>query len=353
MREWSMADGRWLMGKRALLTSFVLLLVGATVYAEPGFIVLPGMDRVQVKLTATSAYQPGAGVSYEIRHWPDGEPLSQGTVEAGQIKPDASGLNAFEITGLRPILWSPQDPQLYEIEIRGVGKARFGFRVFETKDRKFYLNGRPLFLRAMPIDPPGRDLPDATGKDPEFMRGYLRLLKSAHVNLIRTDTQEWLDACDEIGMMTFQGDYGGIPGNVKGVPPPFEQAQTAYRNIVVSLANHPCVVIYVLTNEILYRQYTESQEFLERIRADLRLLDPTRPVIGNAGFGRGKPGEIFDVHPYWGYYSGNLCDWYRLSEYQAPADEAGQPLTLSECVGAYTSDAGTFLTMSKQLSTMV
>ncbi len=319
--------------------------VAAAVCAAPPFIVLPTMNSVQVRFLAP----PTSDIWYEIRHWPDGTVLGR-----GRAIPDTTATPTFKVPGLSPKLWSPNDPQLYEIEIKDVGKVRFGFRSFEIKDQKFYLNGQAQFLRAVPINPPGRELPEATGKDPEFIRGYLQLLKDAHVNLIRTDTQQWLDACDEIGMMAFQGRYGPIPGTTpEGALPPYDQALGAYRDMFLDLANHPSVVIYVLSNEIPYAKSPGTLEMLTQIREDVRKLDPTRPVIGNAGFGRGKPGEIFDLHPYYGYYGGNMYDWYNLAKYQVMADEAKQPFTLSECVGAYTSDAGVFLTMSKQLATML
>ncbi len=341
------------MGRLPLVLA-LLLLSSLRVLSAP-IIPLAGTDRVTVKLTPASGYVAGTGLHYQIRHWPENDELVGGFIGPEQIRQDGAGFPMFEVTGLHPKLWSPQDPQLYRISVstedgRLLGTVRFGFRTFEVKDRRFLLNGRPIFLRSVPINPPGRDLPAEAGTDPEFIRGYLRLLKSAGVNMIRTDTQPWLDACDELGLMTLQGQYGPAPYSRDGNPPPVEKARDRYREIISNLAAHPSVVIYVLTNET---DRVKFKDFLEATRADVALLDPTRPVIGNAGFGQGEGGEIYDIHPYYGWYHGNLNDWYALSDAVARADAAGKPLTISECVAAYTADSGDYLTMAKQMSTML
>jgi len=345
---------------RTVLTAALLLstIVGAWGAQTPAFIALPTTDSLTVRLMPEAGYRSGTGLSYEIGHWPDGAVLSSGRIEASRIRVDESGLHSFVIDGLRPRLWTLSDPQLYTITLKddsgnALGKVRIGFRRFEIRDRRFYLNGVPVFLRGLPINPPRRDLPEETGRDPEFVNGYLSLVKQSNANLIRTETPLWLDACDELGILVFQGNYGPAPGGKGTDPPTYEQAKPGYREIVANLANHPSVVIYVLTNEVDYKK-TAYKDFLTEIREEVRMLDPTRPVIGNAGFGLGEPGELFDVHPYSGWYSGNISDWYGVySRYLTQADKAGKPLTLSECVGAYTSDAGLFLTMSKQLVTMM
>lgn len=336
-----------------------LMLAAGMAWADrPAVVALSSATGVTVKLTETAGYKAGSGLSYEIRHWPDGERFAAGTVNAEAIKADAWGLASFTIDGLKPKLWSPQTPELYEISVsdssaRVLGKARFGFRTFEAKGDKLYLNGRPVFLRGVPINPPGRELPEAALHDPQYIRGYIKLLKSANVNMIRTEPQDWLDACDELGMMLFAGHYGGAGGKGPDAPA-FSEKQPYYHDLVLGLASHPGVVIYVLSNEVDYKTRTSTYlKFLTEVREDIRAMDPTRPVIGNAGFGHGKPGEIFDVHRYAGWYYGSICDWYSDSTgFLAEARKANQPFTLTECVGAYTADSGDFETMAKQLCTM-
>jgi len=334
------------------IMSLVLLGTG-TASALPTILALPlSLDSLTVKIIDTAAYPPGTPVTYDILHWPDSVRLKQGTVAANKIADDGVGYPSFTLTGLTPQPWTLQDPQLYTISVKNntgqlIGEVRFGFRTFAVVNRKFELNGRPVFLRSNPINPPGRDLPTSTGTDPGFIRGYLTVLKNAGVNLIRTSTDDWLNVCDELGIMCSQGNYASAPGGTQDAPPAVESAKPSYRDMVLGLANHASVTIYYLTNEV---NRTAYDTFLESIRAYIGQIDPTRPVIGNAGWGKGQGGEIYDHHQYTGWYYGNAHEWYNLKNTLALADAAGQPLTISEHVAAYTSDAGIFQTMSKQMS---
>lgn len=343
--------------KNLTLAITIMLLSTAAWAQRPAVVAISSATGVTVKLTETAGYKAGPALTYEIQKW-KGKRFAQGTVSADAIKPDAWGLASFSIDGLSPALWTPETPELYEISVRDfsgrlLGKTRFGFRTFEAKGDKFYLNGKPIFIRGMQINPPGRELPDSALHDPQFIRGYISLLKSANVNMIRTDPQDWHDACDELGMMVFCGHYGSAGGSGPNAPA-FEDKKQYYRDRILNLASHPGVVMYVLTNEVDYKTPGSTYlSFISKVHEDIRAVDPTRPVIGNAGFGRGKPGEVYDIHRYAGWYHGNINDWYvDTSGFLAESKKTKQPFTITECVGAYTSDVGDFETMSKQLCTM-
>lgn len=341
-----------------LVVTLLLVMwgVGCLAAERPGLAVLSSATGATVKITDIAGYKPGSDVSYQIRHWPDGALFASGTVQGSAIKTDQWGLHVLSVENLSPKLWQPDDPQLYEITVESeghsLGRVRFGFRTFEVKGDKFYLNGRPTLLRGVPINPPGRDLPDSLLKDRDFIAGYIKLLESANVNMIRTEPEEWLDVCDELGMMLFAGHYGG--GGSGPIAPDFERRQPFYRDLLLRLASHPAVVIYVLSNEVDYNSPNSTwKQYLTKVYDDARLFDTTRPIIGNAGFGHGAPGEIFDVHRYAGWYYGNISDWpVDATTYVKFTEKTGQPLTITECVAAYTSDAGDYLTMGKQLSMM-
>src|SRR5207244_9500402 len=85
-----------------------------------------------------------------------------------------------------PSIWSPQNPQLYTLSVSAVhanksqaeSSVRFGFRSFESRNGNFYLNGRPLFLRGIAINPPGRTIPAEVGESRVFAEAYVRFLKT-------------------------------------------------------------------------------------------------------------------------------------------------------------------------------
>lgn len=120
----------------------------------------------------------------------------------------------MEIDGLNPELWSPVTPVLYNLEIKTdteVVRKRIGFRKFEMRDGVFYLNGKPIYLRGNAINPPERGIPESLERSKEFARDYVRFMKSLNINIIRIpDDQNWMDVCDEEGMMILPVAMDGL-----------------------------------------------------------------------------------------------------------------------------------------------
>ena len=97
------------------------------------------------------------------------------------------------------------------------------------------------------------------------------------------------------------------------------------------------MLIYVLSNEMPYAG-TPGEAYnawLKRAHGTLKQWDPTRLYIGNAGFGRGRTGDIYDMHRYTGWYGGDFTGYFRLRE-----DLRGGAFTITN-VGAL---GGTFTT---------
>lgn len=68
-----------------------------------------------------------------------------------QLTPD--GYAAFEIKA-KPLLWSPENPKLYKVNITVDNETLtddIGFRTIETKGAQILLNGKPVFLRGICI----------------------------------------------------------------------------------------------------------------------------------------------------------------------------------------------------------
>jgi len=255
---------------------------------------------------------------------------------------------------LQPVLWAPTQPQLYSLTITVSDKGNFhqksvfriGFRDFETKNGQIFLNGHPLFLRGIAINPPGRGIPDEVETSRQFAQEYVRFMKSINVNIIRIpDDQTWYDVCDELGMLVFGGNYSAV---VDGQSPPtdYEKAVAWYRDVKFGpIMHHPSLVIYALTNEVPFDGEIAQKwvQFLDYAFSKLRLWDPTRLYIGNAGYGLGKSGDICDLHRYWGWYYASPFTFLNIRDYeQITFPDKVQPLTFTECVGNYTGPDGRY-----------
>lgn len=253
-----------------------------------------------------------------------------------------------KIEGIRAELWSPSAPHLYQVKLtlgKTEGQIRIGFRRFEMKDGNFYLNGHPIFLRGNAINPPGRGIPSDLEESKAFARDYVRFLKGMNINIIRIpNNQNWMEVCDEEGMMVFGGRYGRPYGGTEALPPPsvYESVER-YKEVELGpFALHPSTVIYVLSNEMPQRS-EPWREFLKNCYDQLIQWDHTRQYIGNTGYGLGRSADVYDVHRYWGWYYNTFLTYLNLRDmdmWQNPGKV--QAITFTECVGNYTGTDGAY-----------
>jgi hypothetical protein len=213
--------------------------------------------------------------------------------------------------------WSPQDPHLYTATI-GIAQGtsmldeedvRFGMRELTIRDKKFELNGKPIYIKAAFFEglyPTRLALPDS----PEMARREIQLAKDAGFNMIRPWRKPpppmWLDMCDEMGVMVI----GSLPIECMRrwptvTPHLRDRIENEVRSAVLRDRNRACIVQWEIFNEIM-------REDLERLKHSMsmlaRRLDPTRLILDESGgFAGGsniyrpyeyEPEVFNDVHSY-------------------------------------------------------
>lgn len=164
-----------------------------------------GIDYVRLVVNA-----PKPGAQYKaVITGADHKILWQGAV---MPTVDANKQSSYTIKNLKPHLWTPSDPYLYDLSFEQILKGkvvaqtkdRIGFRSITTANGHIMLNGKPLFLRGIAINPPSRGINPTLEKSREFAMDYVRYMKSINVNIIRIPNAEnWYNVCDELGMMVF------------------------------------------------------------------------------------------------------------------------------------------------------
>lgn len=336
----------------------------------PKLIAITSADSVRIELAPAAGESfDGVQISAEITPARGGPAIWQGPLTLTVAsKPEVL---TCTISGLKPDLWNPDSPTLYQLKVTAAREGRslaaksvrIGFRAFEIKNGQFQLNGRPIFLRGIAINPPGRTIPAAVGESRAFAEAYVRYLKSQNVNIFRLtadDSQVWFDVCDELGMLMYAGHYGSpfeSDEGKKAAPKNFDKSIAAYHKLLEGFASHPSIVMYLLSNELPVsgKRGEDFSEFLTRAHRVLKSWDATRPYIGNAGYGEGREGDVCDVHRYWGWYYNSFLTYYNLRDKLYPTPLFGdpaknQPLTFTECVGSFTGWSGEFnIIRSKQL----
>lgn len=331
-----------------------------------------GLDYLRLEVDEVFRESEKSTFKAIIKSKNDGTILWEGAVTPVESGNPHRKKLAFTIDGLNPVLWTPGNPYLYTVSLQQFNKAkpinrieeRVGFRSFERRGGNLFLNGKPIFLRGIAINPPGRGIPTELEKSRKFALDYVAYMKSINVNIIRIPNEEsWYDVCDELGMMVFGGNYGSRVANAKnnfskeankvgeetdqGFPNDFNEGVDWYENEKLGeIAHHPSLMVYALTNETPFKgeRAEKWEEFLDYAYNRLKKWDETRVYIANAGYGYGKTGDICDLHRYWGWYYASPFTFLNIRDNSKiiPFSKKVQPITFTECVGNYTGPDGRY-----------
>ena len=196
-----------------------------------------------------------------------------------------------------PVLWSAEDPQLYDLMIQVYDRAgklqeyipeRVGFRRFEMKDRIMTLNGKRIVFKGVNR----HEFSSVTGRhvSEEELIKDLKTMKQNNINAIRTchypDASLIYRLCDEYGLymidetnLESHGSWDTVEasGDFSGVVPcdrpewldmMLDRANSMYQRD----KNHPAILIWSCGNESFGgKDIFEMSQFFRR-------EDPTRLV---------------------------------------------------------------------------
>ena len=205
---------------------------------------------------------------------------------AAELKRDRG---RYELSGklANARLWWPHNPALYTVHVTlPTGDAqdyRFGFRTFETRGGKFYLNGHVIYLRA-PLD---QDFYADTVYTPpsyEFVRAEMQQAKALGFNLIRCHIKvpdpRYLQAADEVGMLVWYE----IPNWDKLTEDSKRRGRETLQGMVERDGNHPSIVIVSLINESWGVNLKEppQRDWLKAAYHDAKAMVPGWLVVDNS-----------------------------------------------------------------------
>jgi hypothetical protein len=257
LRHMEIPSGKesWYVNFSGIWQEVELLITGHT-YIDSVHIV-PDMKRgtIQARMTIHSEADQNGFLSFIITT-PDGD-----TELARQIRPVSldKGMDLISldipVPNFRP--WEPENPVLYLLTAGFTTKddfsdsvtVRFGMRALEIRNNYFFLNGKRIVLRGVLHQqqyPKNLAYPESK----EEARRIVRLLKEGGWNLIRIHirptTPEFLDVCDEEGMMIFEEPAIGWIVESEKLR---ERAVTEVKDMVLRDRNHPSVVLWGILNE--------------------------------------------------------------------------------------------------------
>ena len=247
-----------------------------------------------------------------------------------------------------PRSWSTSDPRLYTAIVT-VGKnppeeVRFGFRSFETKDGRFYLNNEPIFLMGA-LDQDFYPETMYTPPSEDVVRDEMVKAKEMGLNLLRCHIKApdpvYFKVADEVGILVWYE----IPNWDVLTPEAGSRAMRTLAEMLNRDWNHPSLVIVSLMNESwgIDLQDSAQRSWLKRSFNAAREMAPGRLIVDNSAcWGNFHiKTDINDYHTYWSIpenrarFDETIKDYSRRPQWLfspfGDAEQSGkEPLVLSE-----------------------
>ncbi|MBF4473031.1 glycoside hydrolase family 2 TIM barrel-domain containing protein [Flavobacterium sp. HJJ] len=247
-----------------------------------------------------------------------------------------------------PQLWSPDSPYLYRVTTQVINEKTgevldevgnpLGFRWFSADTKNgFMLNGKPLKLIGACRHQDYKGLGNALSND--LNRYDIKLIKDMGANYIRIShypqDPSVLEACDKLGLIAWEE----IP-IVNAITPTkefFENCRINLTEMIRQHYNHPCVVFWGYSNEVLIGGYSdELGELHKELEAICHKEDANRltvlafhasPVYNKKGLG--DLPNVVGWNRYEGWYRATLADFGKFLD-DENAKYPNRPLIISE-----------------------
>ena len=235
--------------------------------------------------------------------------------------------------------WSAETPNLYNVyitlkkgsQILEVVQQKVGFRHIEIKGGQLLVNGQPILIKGADrheLDPDGGYVVSI-----ERMKQDIRIMKQLNINAVRTchypDDPRWYDLCDEAGL------YLVAEANVESHGMGYGEGTLAKRDDfaqmhlernqanVLTLRNHPCILIWSLGNEAGYGpNFEKCYEWIKSV--------DTRPVQYEQAGHWGKT-DIF-CPMYMGYAD---CEKYAQTDNPRPLIQCEYAHAMGNSIGGF------------------
>jgi beta-galactosidase len=295
--------------------------------------------KVEVSLLNSQTNDATATVNCEIIS-PGGKSLKKFS-DSEKMKRKSQGVVKFESKISAPLLWSPENPQVYKlittVSSEGMGvdqkETTFGIRtVAFDPTNGFLLNGKhyELYGTCNHQDHAGvgAAIPDA------LLEFRVKKLKEFGCNAYRMShnppTPELLDACDRLGMLVMDESrlMGSDSANLK-----------RWDDQIRRDRNHPSVALWCIANEQFMVQDTPQAASVACTMQDyVKQLDPLRPVSYASPEDDVFRGinSVIEVRG-WNYHYGPQMDRYHAAHPTQP-NFGSEQASVVGTRGIYTND---------------
>lgn len=279
-----------------------------------------------------------------------------------ELKPGEEKVVSYTVDNLKPKLWSPQSPNLYDFRFKLTANKKVvdevdicsGFRTFESKNGLLYLNGVPYWLRG------ANHTPFALApNDLELANKFSQIMKDGNIEVTRTHTTPynklWTSVSDKYGIgISHEGTWPWLM--IKESMPDeilIEMWAKEYLSLLKKYRNHPSILFWTINNEMKFYDNDSDMErrkvkmkIISDVVKQMREIDPTRPICFDSNYRRradifGKDfyndiddGDIDDIHAYFNWYNHTVFKFFK-GEFQQRYKNEGRPLISQEMATGY------------------
>jgi beta-galactosidase len=315
----------------------------ADVFAKPVNVLDAAARRVVVEVVVDAAVTPPGSTQVAVALLDGTHPVAFGQAPVPIAGPGQATATVL-LSGLGDItLWNTGNPKLYHVVatllVNGDPvhdyRVRIGFREAAFTPDGFYLNGRQVKLFGVNRH---QFFPFAGGAMPDRVQAAdARILRyGLNCNMVRCShypqSEAFLDACDEIGLMAWEEAPGwGYLGDQAWLA-------LAYRDIagmIVRDRNHPSVIIWgARLNET-----PNDTAFYTSANVMAHALDDSRPTGGAMAGQRMTADYQQDVFAENDYSSIIHPNGNREPTLQPPVSGTGLPYLVTEAIGTLSGPA--------------
>lgn len=296
------------------------------------------------------------------------------------LNADEEKMFTYSVSGLKPRLWTPHHPNLYDFRFRLVTakgveldclSETSGFRTFEVKEGLFFLNGNRYWLRG------GNHIPFALApNDLNLANTFMQLMKAGNIDVTRTHTTPWnklwMGAADKNGIgVSFEGTWPWLMIHSTPLPDAklIEMWKEEFLTLLKKYRNHPSLLFWTVNNEMKFydndndlERAKEKYRVISDVVKEMRRVDPTRPICFDSNYqAKGKKekygadfmnsiddGDIDDMHAYYNWYDFSLFRFFN-GEFQQRFKMPERPLISQEMSTGYPNNETGHPTRSYQL----
>jgi len=262
--------------------------------------IVPDIDKSRVSITVNAtAPTPATKVVVTV-------------LASGSVVKTVTGVPGTELSIpiARPKLWSPDNPFLYDLNVKLVQgnavsdqvQSYFGMRKIslgvDHGIKKMFLNNKFVF-EIGPLDQ--GFWPDGIYTQPTeaALKADIQGMKTYGFNMVRkhikVEPARWYYWTDRLGLLVWQdmpSPNSYLPGEV--TPPPVDKPEfeRELREMVKTRGNSPSIIMWDIFNE------GQGQFDTPRLVSMVKSLDPSRLVNQASGGGYFGAGDVSDLHSY-------------------------------------------------------